>query len=233
MPIYNAQQSIAQSIGSIIAQSFQEWELLLVDDGSTDDTVNIIQLFLADKRIKLSLLKKNVGVAAARNIGLAASKGYYICFLDADDTWEPSKLSAQVEFMEKSGVSISYCKYRRVNVDDKVLAFPKFKKHITLRDMYYRNHIPLLTGMYKKELNPSQLFRNIKHEDYLFWIELLKFTDAFLVPSTEVLASYRVYQGSVSGNKLKAAGWYWSILRNELHFGILTVFERFRPITEN
>ncbi|WP_143531441.1 glycosyltransferase family 2 protein, partial [Rodentibacter trehalosifermentans] len=102
MPAYNAEKYISKAIKSVLSQSYENWELLVIDDNSNDNTVNVVKAYLHDRRIKLFINMKNKGAAETRNTGLDNAIGKYICFLDADDYWDKDKLSSQYIFMEQN-----------------------------------------------------------------------------------------------------------------------------------
>ena len=117
MPSYNTAEFISESIKSVQAQTYKNWELIIVDDCSTDRTDDIVQTFLTDKRIRYIKLEKNSGAAVARNRALREARGKWIAFLDSDDLWEPQKLEKQIQFMKESGYYFSYTNYCELNED--------------------------------------------------------------------------------------------------------------------
>lgn len=121
-PVYNAERFIAETIKSVQAQEYTNWELLLVNDQSTDNSQFIIEEFaIEDNRIKVINLAENSGAAVARNTGIAASKGQYIAFVDSDDAWDSDKLIRQIAFMQKGGIAFSYTDFRLVDEQGNVL----------------------------------------------------------------------------------------------------------------
>ena len=109
VPVYNASSYISETISMVSAQTYKDWELILVDDASTDGSANIIEKIIEKQGKRIRLIRKNVneGAAAARNTGIDASSGKYIAFLDADDVWKPDKLEKQIAFMEKNDAAFS------------------------------------------------------------------------------------------------------------------------------
>lgn len=214
MPVYNALEWLARSIGSLRAQTFAGWELLAVDDCSRDGSLaRLHELAAADARVRVLALPANAGVAAARNAGIAAARGRWIAFLDADDAWAAQKLDLQVADMRARDLSVSYAAYQRVDEQGRMLSDVRPPAEVDYPRMLESNHIGNLTGMYDRRLGAAR-FREVGHEDYVFWLDLVRRAGrAACVPSRTPLAFYTVRGGSVSANKLRAAGWQWRIYR--------------------
>jgi glycosyltransferase involved in cell wall biosynthesis len=214
MPVYNAAGWLAHSIGSLRAQTFGDWELLAVDDGSRDDSLARLQALAAeDSRIRALPMPANGGVAAARNAGIDAARGRWIAFLDSDDAWAPDKLERQVAHLRAHDADIVYAAYRRVDEQGRALSEVRPPARVDHAAMLRSNHIGNLTGIYDRRLGTAR-FRKVGHEDYVFWLELVRRAGhAECVPSDGPLAFYTVRGGSVSSNKLRAAGWQWRIYR--------------------
>ena len=119
MPSYNTASFIAESIQSVLAQSYKDWELIIVDDCSPDNTDDVVKPYLSDERIRYLKNEKNSGAAVSRNRALREAKGKWIAFLDSDDLWMPEKLQKQVRFMEKNGYRFSYTNYAEIDTEDK------------------------------------------------------------------------------------------------------------------
>ncbi|MGB8634862.1 MAG: glycosyltransferase [Rhodanobacteraceae bacterium] len=222
MPVYNAGRWLRQAIDSVRAQTHEHWELLAVDDGSCDESPEILADFAQrDRRIRV-LTQANAGVAAARNRAMAEARGDYVALLDADDWWQPLKLERQLACLRRSGSSICYAPYQRVDEQGRVLGTVVPPARVTHRDMLDSNYIGNLTGMYARRIGDA-VFRDIGHEDYVFWLEQVRRAgSATRVPGTEPLAAYRVREHSLSGNKLRAARWQWTIYRTVEHLGVLS-----------
>ncbi|WP_217543376.1 glycosyltransferase family 2 protein [Vibrio metschnikovii] len=218
MPCYNAAQSIGQSIQSVLDQTYTNWELIVVDDSSTDNSRDII-LSIKDERIRLIPLQVNSGgPTTPRNIAIKESRGEYIAFLDSDDLWSANKLDLQLKAMSKYGVFASAGYYNRVNSNQEVLSVVKTKKIITYKDMLSSNHIGNLTGIYDSTAIGKVYQKDIGHEDYLMWLNIINKTDCIVVD--EIIGSYLVSENSISSNKLKAMKWHYSILYRELDLGL-------------
>jgi len=214
MPVYNAEATMRRSIESVLAQSFAALELIPVDDGSRDGSAAIIAEYAAaDPRVR-PLRQANAGVAAARNAGIAAARGSHVAFLDSDDWWAPHKLELQLAEMRRRGALVSYTAYQRVAEDGRALSMVTPPAEVGYREMLGSNHIGNLTGMYDRRLGDAE-FQRIGHEDYVFWLDRVRRAGkAVRVPAAEPLAFYLVRNGSVSANKLRAAGWQWRIYRD-------------------
>ena len=214
MPAFNAADTIQASIASVLAQTHSNLELLLVDDCSRDATWRLAQEAAScDARVVPLRQARNQGVAAARNLGIERAKGRIIAFLDSDDTWHADKLDRQIRHMTEAGSRVSYASYRRVDSQGKVLSVVRPPPRVDHADMLKSNRIGNLTGAYDRSLGDVR-FQRIGHEDYVFWLELVRRAGvATRVPDPAPMADYLVRDGSLSGNKLRAAGWQWRIYR--------------------
>lgn len=216
MPSYNSSGTILASIRSIQEQSTDDWELIIVDDCSTDASVEIVRaLAEIDKRIKLIVLPKNSGAAVARNAGIAAASGKYISFLDSDDLWHSDKLRRQVEFMSENEYAFSFCWYNKVNESGSAIGGAVMAPlRLSYRDLLRQNHIGCLTAMYDSEALGkfyAPLMR--KRQDYGLWLSILRTgVDAHCLP--EPLASYRVRPNSISSNKIGLLRYNWYLFRH-------------------
>jgi teichuronic acid biosynthesis glycosyltransferase TuaG len=225
MPVYNAAPWMRRSIDSVLKQSHANLELIAIDDGSTDESLAILDSYaLIDARVRVQRQFANGGVSAARNAGVAAAAGDYVAFLDADDWWHASKLERQLADMRSSGALISYTSYWRVAEDGRVLSQVTPPPSVSWRDMLASNFIGNLTGMYARRLGDVP-FRRIGHEDYVFWLEQVRRAgEAVRVTTTEPLAWYLVRESSLSSNKLRAARWQWTIYREVEKLGLIQSF---------
>lgn len=207
MPAFNAGKTIVSAIESVIAQTHTDWELLIVNDGSTDDTLKRVAQF-NDQRIKI-LSQANQGVASARNTGLDLATGEFIAFLDSDDLWLPSKLEKQINIFASSGsdVGLVYTKYRGFTTDSLVTHRLGFDGVGLLNNSYYSllvmDFIPTLTVMIRAlVLRQVGRFREDLRgvEDWDFWIRIKKTYEIKKI--NEELALYRISPDSLSGNKI-------------------------------
>ncbi len=222
MPAYNAAATLVRSMASVLAQSHAEVELLVVDDCSRDATWELIQAAAhVDTRVVPIRQPSNRGVAAARNAGIEAATGAFIAFLDSDDTWHPHKAARQLAHMRASGALIGYAAYRRVDAQGRVLSLVRPPQRVDYAEMLKSNRIGNLTGMYDRSLGEAR-FRRVGHEDYVFWLELVRRAgQALRLPEADPVADYLVRDGSLSGDKLKAARWQWRIYREIERLGRL------------
>lgn len=213
MPAYNAGRFIDQAIQSVVSQTYTEWELLIVDDCSSDSTPQIVAKWIdRDARIKVFRQTVNQGVVAARNLALSKASGRYIAFLDSDDFWEVTKLERQISFMDSQNVAVCYSGYRRVDERGLLLAEVHPALRVDYEALLRGNEIGNLTGVYDSAKLGKEFFKSFRHEDYVAWLALVKRAgEARGLP--ELLASYRVYGGSISSNKIKVLSWQWRIYR--------------------
>ncbi len=214
-PAYNAAEFVEETIGSVQAQSFADWEMLIADDASRDDTAARIAAKAADDgRIVLIRQDRNSGPAAARNCALARARGRYICFLDADDLWLPQKLARQLAFMRDKGCAVSYTAFRRTSADGKCLGQVQVVPPCLDYDALLKNTaIANLTSMVDRDATGPFEMTDAGYDDYILWLELLRrgFTALGL---QEDLARYRVVEQSVSSRPLRSIGWVWHIYRD-------------------
>ncbi|PSU62253.1 glycosyl transferase [Photobacterium phosphoreum] len=215
MPAYNCCKTIGLSIESVINQSYQNWELLITDDFSTDSTKDIITNYQKkDSRIKLLKNTYDKGVSGARNTSIHYADGAFIAFLDTDDTWNSNKLEEQLKAMNDSGTFASHSGYERRDYTGALLSTIYAQKVVTFDDMLKKNCIANLTGIYNSDVLGKFFQKKIGHEDYEMWLRILVKTDSIGIRMS--LANYTVSQASVSSRKLVAAKWHFDILANEI-----------------
>ncbi|WP_254592363.1 glycosyltransferase family 2 protein [Pectobacterium polaris] len=215
MPAYNAEETIGESIQSVLKQTFKDFKLYIVNDGSIDNTHNIIKNHV-DPRIVYLESNGNSGVADARNLAIKISDGKYIAFLDADDIWDEYKLEKQVHYFNE-GFDVVCTNYKTFNplFKEKPSITRRSPKEITYHDMLKSNFIGNLTGAYNSEKLGKFYQKKIGHEDYVMWLGIMKKAKrAYCVQ--ENLAYYRTSSSSLSGNKVKALLWQWNIYRHEV-----------------
>ncbi|UPR47542.1 glycosyltransferase family 2 protein [Vibrio cyclitrophicus] len=223
MPAFNAEMFILESIRSILDQSYNNWELIVVDDNSKDRTYNIVEAISnTDQRVQL--IKNTTGKKGAyqaRNCALDLAKGQYIAFLDSDDTWEATKLEHQISLMLKFGYFATHTAYTRIDENGKCIGKVKAKKVVKYIDQLRGNQIGNLTGLYDRNFLGIFLQKDVGHEDYEMWLNILTHTDSIGIDKP--LANYRVSSGSLSSNKFKAAFWHYNILTLQSN---LSLFKR-------
>ena len=213
MPTYNCGRFIAESIRSVIAQTCTNWELIIVDDCSTDDTAQIVASF-ADKRIHYMRNDYNSGAALTRNKALREAQGRYIAFLDADDVWAPEKLTRQIAFMEQHGYAFTYHAYTEIDEDSKPLhVYVSGKKHVRPFDMYCCCWPGCLSVVYDAQVIGRVQIPDIrKNNDSAMWLQAIRKADCYLLP--ECLAQYRRRTGSITPIGVwKKIGWHYILFR--------------------
>ena len=215
MPSYNTASFIAESIKSVLDQSYKDWELIIVDDCSTDDTDEVVKPYLSDERVKYLKNEKNSGAAVSRNRALRAAKGNWIAFLDSDDLWMPDKLKKQVSFMEKNGYHFSYTNYAEIDTEGKKNGITVTgPKRITKTGFFNYCWPGCLTVMYDRDVVGLLQIADIKkNNDYAMWLKVCRKADCYLL--NEELALYRRGRaGSVSTHSIKTMiGWHYKLYR--------------------
>ncbi len=222
VPIYNAEDFMCETLDSILAQTYENIEIICIDDMSKDSSRLIIEDYASKyENIRPILLEENGGVSNARNIGIANAKGRYVAFLDSDDVWMPEKIEKQIKFMQENKYAFTFTGYRFMDADSKLLnTVVHAKKELTYDKLLRQNAISCLTVVIDREYIEDIYMPKIHHEDYAAWLKILK-KGYKAYGLDEILAKYRTRQNSLSGNKLKAAGWTWNILRNEENLGLI------------
>ncbi|WP_425880017.1 glycosyltransferase family 2 protein [Acinetobacter sp. TWP2-2-3] len=226
MPAYNAEKLISDSINSVLSQTYKNFELIVIDDCSQDQTSQVVENFiLKDKRVKLIKNIKNKGVAETRNTGLDQAKGDYVAFLDSDDKWDNNKLEKQLAVLkERNDVDVVYGSYYRFN-NDGIKNIVKVPNLLDKKELLKGNPIGNLTAIYNFKKYSQIRQKNIGHEDYLFWLEIFNSSpDVKGIGIQEPIAYYRVAEDAknLSGNKLKAASWTWTIYRKHLKLNLIS-----------
>lgn len=216
MPAYNAEKYIEAAVRSVMAQTYPHWELLVLDDGSSDGTCAIVrQLMDEDNRIRLEQNAENRGVAYTRNRGLDLCDGSYVALLDCDDLWHADKLEKQLQLATDSQADIVYCSYGIVDEQgstrcDDFIVPPQ----TDYREALSRSVISCSTALLSRRVAAQYRFRtDYYHEDLILWLEMLR--DGNQARGvTQVLAQYRVSSGSRASNKFKSAVQRWTVIRH-------------------
>lgn len=214
MPSYNTAKFISETIESVLAQTYPNWELIIVDDCSTDDTDAVVCPYLVDDRIRYIKNEKNSGAAVSRNRALREAKGKWVAFLDSDDLWVPEKLEKQISFMKKNDYHFSYTNYIEIdettNPNGRSVTGPK---KVTRHGMYNYCWMGCLTVMYDAEtIGLIQIADIKKNNDYAMWLKACKKADCYLLD--EVLAKYRKRSGSISNHGYtKLIKWHYKLYR--------------------
>lgn len=215
VPVYNAEKFLKDTINSVLEQTYKNWELLLINDCSKDDSKKIAKPFLSDK-IKWIDMQKNGGAALARNKGIDEAKGRYICFLDADDLWDKEKLEKQVNFMIEKDCEFSFTGYEFADENGK----PNGKKVYIPEKINYKQALKnttIWTSTVMFDMNKLKkdniYMPNVKSEDTACWWKVLKKIDnAYGI--NEILSYYRRTEGTLSSNKFAAIKRIWNLYRN-------------------
>lgn len=205
-PMYNGAKFVEQTIISVLKQTYKNWEMIVVDDGSKDNSPDIVNSYiLKDERIKL-LRQENTGSSAARNNALRHAQGRYICFLDADDIWEDTFLEEQLAFIKEKKAGIVFASYRRVNEDGVDILRPFIvPDRVNYSKLLKSCSISCLTALYDKKKTGDVFFNEAMgsmRDDFVFWLSILK-KGGYAYGNRKVLASYRVFSLSTTGNKKK------------------------------
>ena len=218
MPSYNTAKYIGYSIRSVLAQTYTDWELIIVDDASTDNTDEVVEDIKrhCERQVSIHYVKnaRNCGAAVSRNRALKMAKGKWIAFLDSDDLWAPEKLEKQIDFMEKNGYAFSYTRY--VEIDEMgqttgtLVGGPS---RITKIGMFNYCWPGCLTIMYNREVVGDIQIADIKkNNDYAMWLKICRKADCYLLPET--LASYRKRKGSISRQSyVTLIKWHYKLYR--------------------
>ncbi|MBB1328177.1 glycosyltransferase family 2 protein [Pseudoalteromonas sp. SR43-7] len=226
MPAYNAELYISESIESVMNQTYTNWELLITDDRSTDNTHHIVRDYvIKDERIKLFINHENGGAGVARNNSIKQARGRFISFLDADDQWLPEKLTKQVYFMLKHNYPFTFTAYRKIEqgrLKSSVIP-PKFT---TYNKLLSGNVIGCLTAMYDAQILGKKYMPLIrKRQDMALWLKILEnVPKAYCL--TDILAFYRVDSG-MTQNKLEILKWQWLLYRDVLKLNVFKAIYHF------
>ncbi len=227
MPNYNCEKYIKKTIQSVLDQTYQNWELLFVDDCSTDSSIEIAKSF-GDERIKIFVNEKNSGAAVSRNYALREARGRWIAFLDSDDLWHPEKIEKQLLFMESNDVKFSYTDYM-IKLNDKWLPYVYYgPKVVNKRKMKNYCYFSTITVMYDREhVGLVQIESVRKNNDYAMWLKIVEKANCYRLP--ECLSYYIKHDGSISsGSKIKLIKHHFIMWRvaehkNALSAAVLTL----------
>lgn len=221
-PAYNCANLIVETITSVQNQTYTNWEMIIVDDCSIDNTREIIsEISKHDPRVKLLCLENNSGAAVARNTAIKAANGDYVAFLDSDDLWLPEKLDKQISFMEEHDYAFSFTKYRIMLEDgtltDNVVNIPA---EIDYHGLLKNTIIGCLTVIVNvKKTGPIEMPNIRTRQDFALWLSILK-RGVKAHGLKEELALYRKVQGSISSNKVKAAKMTFRVYRDVEKLGL-------------
>lgn len=218
MPVYRASRTIEQAVISIVSQSYKNWELIIINDCCPDNSCRLIEnQIISNSQITRIDNVTNQGVAVSRNKGIAEARSNVIAFLDSDDYWHTDKLSLQMKKIEE-GYDVVCSNYYRVSSNNKSVPVT-YKEEFDYSDMLKSNRIGNLTGIYRCDHIAKVYQKDVGHEDYLMWLEVVKLAGKGYCIQ-QALAYYRVSDGSLSSNKIRAASWQWKIYRKQLNYGL-------------
>ncbi|HGS4980824.1 TPA: glycosyltransferase family 2 protein [Vibrio parahaemolyticus] len=213
MPTYNSEQTVVESIQSVLSQTYKNWELIIVDDRSIDNTWQVIQTY-AEKydNIRVYQNKENLGAGASRNFAIKKARGRFIAFLDSDDLWTEDKLAEQIPFMLENNYPLTYTHYSRFNSEEE-LSVVTAPEYTTYKKLMYSNVIGCLTAVYDTQALGKRYMPLIrKRQDMGLWLDILKDTPkAYCLPKP--LAKYRMDSG-MTANKFSVLSYQWKFYRD-------------------
>jgi teichuronic acid biosynthesis glycosyltransferase TuaG len=218
-PSYNSEKFISKTINSILNQTYNNWELLITDDCSTDETLNIIRSFQEnDNRIKLFKLAANKGAGVARNNSIEKAKGRFIAFLDSDDQWKPNKLEIQIDFMLSNSLALTYSGYDVINENGIYLKNIRPPKVVNFQKIISNNYIGCLTAVYDTKIIGKHYMPKIRRrQDWVLWINIIK-----IIRETKgienSLAIYTDRKNSISDNKFLMLKYNWQVYSKYLRY---------------
>ena len=224
VPVFNAEKFLAETIQTISDQTYENWELLLINDCSTDNSEAVAKTFLKDKRIHWINLKKNSGAAISRNKGIELADGRYIVFIDADDLWKKNKLEKQLSFMQKKDCAFSFTSYEFADENGK----PNGKKAIVPKKISYKQALKnttIFTSTVMLDMNKLSKedikMPNVPSEDTAAWWKILKKID-FAYGISEIYTYYRRSKNTLSSSKTTAIKRIWFLYRKVEKLNLLT-----------
>lgn len=223
MPLYNSIETVESSINSVLSQTHQSLEIIVVDDCSTDGCFELVsKLAKRDSRVKVFRLDKNSGAGVARNKAIDEASGQYISFLDSDDLWKTNKLEVQLNFMKQEDISFCCSWYDVLDADNNLISVRTTPPVITYRRLLMENCIGCLTVIYDQSLLGKRYMPEIrKRQDYALWLDLIN-SGATCKSIQTSLACYRVFSGSISRNKFEMLVYNYKMFRESQKFGVVS-----------
>jgi len=221
MPVYNSLEFLKETIDSVKLQTYKNWELIIVDDNSTDGSRKfLIEKYKSEKKIKIFLNKKNYGPGYSRNKAIEKSSGNFLAFLDSDDLWIKTKLLEQLHFLNKNNINLCHTNviYKKNSYFYKRIY--KIPKILSYQDLLYNNYITTSSVMIRKVKNFNYKFNNCGYDDYVFWLKILKKKNKFFL-FKKYLTIYKFRKNSVSSNKFKSLKWIFNIYYNICDISLL------------
>lgn len=225
-PVYNSAMYLADTISSVINQTYPNWEHILVNDGSTDNSVHVIKEIAANEsRVRLLHLPCNMGSGPARNLAIKEARGKYIAFLDSDDTWVPERLEKHVKFMMEHNLQVSHASYGYLTEKGEVFRTPYFVADhpVDYKYLLKRTDISCLTAIYDQEQIGKYYMPDLRRkQDYALWLAILKAGyNSVPYPRDEVLAYYRQRKGSATSKKWTLILKHYKFLRHQEKLGCI------------
>jgi teichuronic acid biosynthesis glycosyltransferase TuaG len=221
-PVFNCEKYLNETINSVLSQTYSNWEWLLVDDCSSDDSLKIIEKFASsDSRIKVFHLDVNSGSGPARNLAIKNATGKYISFLDSDDIWIPERLEQHIAFMVKGNYAFSHSSYGYLNENGTIMPkiFRVSSKSVDYKGLLKRTEISCLTAIYDQEQLGKYYMPDLRRkQDYGLWLSILK-SGVKSVPYPQVLAYYRQREGSATSSKYGLILKHYRFLRQNENLG--------------
>lgn len=223
VPNYNCSKFIGETIESVLAQTYRNWEMLIVDDCSSDESLNIAKSYaIKDSRIKIIHNIINAGAAISRNNALDLATGEYVAFLDSDDLWEHNKLEKQIKFMKDNDVDFCYSRYDLIDENNKSLGkVARIPKKLSFFKLLHHDFIGCLTAIYRFDMSKNIRSINIKNNnDYGLFLQVIR-NSKNVMGINEILAHYRIRQTGISRNKIKKVRPYFELMHDYMHYPYL------------
>jgi len=214
MPVHNGERFIGEAVESVLAQTHTSFELIVVDDGSIDNTLAIVREYAnQDSRVRVTATESaSGGPAVPRNLGLELASGSYIALLDSDDIWSANKLELQLSFMRENRAVLSYTAYRRITEDGQRIQDVQVPESLSYRQLLQNTAIAASSTMFDRSIAGDERFTQQGHEDYAFWLQMVR-RHGRCFGLDQVLMQYRVVGGSVSSAKFRSILWVWRVYR--------------------
>lgn len=225
-PSYNSESFISQTIDSVIRQTYTNWELLITDDCSTDNTIEIVESYIKnDSRIKLFKLEKNSGAGIARNFSINKAQGSYIAFLDSDDLWHIDKLAIQILFMQENNYFFSHTSYGYIDEEgNRIKSTLHVSREVNYMQLLKRTEISCLTAIYNADqIGKFYMSEHARKQDYALWLAILK-SGVSSFGIDEELASYRQVKNSSTSNKYKLILKHITFLKETQNLSTINAF---------
>ncbi|MER5889357.1 glycosyltransferase family 2 protein [Streptomyces sp. NPDC001941] len=230
MPVYNSAATLGAAVRSVLTQTHTDVELLVTDDRSTDESMDLLRDFAArDERVRPERAPEQGGAGKARNLAMERARGDYIAFLDSDDMWLPEKAEKQLAFAAEGDAPLTFTSYYKMDADyagDSTDWVPngrviQARAHVDYRAMLVQDHIGALTAMYDRNVLGTRLMPDMrKRQDYALWLSIMR-DGADARGLAEPLAVYRAHQaGSLSSNKLSLVQYNWALYREHEHLSV-------------